>query len=105
MNWVDHSDQMINYYNLLRQTKKYWKTHFIDIALVNSYKELNPDTKSRMSHYIFRESVVRQLYGIQVTLHQSVSGRKPPAVSLHASVRMSKPKDCAQETKTYYMTM
>ena len=97
MNGVDHSDQMINYYNILRQTKKYWKTlffHFIDIALVNSYiiyKELNPDEKSRMSHYTFRESIV---CGIQITVTQSVSGRKPAAVSQHASVKMTKTRDC-----------
>lgn len=40
MNGVDRSDQLINYYNILKQTKKYWKTlslHFVDIAIVNSY--------------------------------------------------------------------
>ena len=100
MNGVDRSDQMIKYYNILRQTKKYWKTlffHFIDIALVNAYivyKELNPDQSSRMNHYIFRETVVRQLCGIQITLHQSVAGRKPTAESLHAPVKMAKARDC-----------
>lgn len=34
MNGVDHSDQMINYYNILRQTKKYWKTFCFFISLI-----------------------------------------------------------------------
>ena len=69
MNVVDCSDQMIKYYNILRQMKKYWKTlffYFIDITVVNAYivyKELNPDQSSRMNHYIFCETVVRQLCG------------------------------------------
>ena len=42
------SDQMLKYYEVLRQTKKYWKTlfhHFVDLAVVNSYiliNETNP---------------------------------------------------------------
>ena len=34
MSGVDRSDQMIKYYNVLRQTKKYWKTlffHYVDV--------------------------------------------------------------------------
>ena len=39
MSGVDRSDQMINKYNSLRKTDKYWKTifyHLLDIARVNS---------------------------------------------------------------------
>lgn len=100
MNGVDRSDQLINYYNLLRQTKKYWKTlffHYVDIALVNSYiiyKELNPDQSSRMSHYTFRETIVRQLCGIQIAFQQSVAGRKPAAECIHVPVKMDRARDC-----------
>ena len=64
MGGVDKSDQLIHYYNVLRQTKKYWKTlffHFIDIACVNAYiihKELE---RNPMSHYKFREKLTISL--------------------------------------------
>jgi len=65
MGGVDHSDQMIKYYEVLRQTKKYWKTlffHMVDLAVVNSfilYKTVHPQEK--ISHYQFREKLVRAL--------------------------------------------
>ena len=63
MGGVDRSDQLIHY-NVLRQTRKYWKTLFflfIDIAVVNSHilhkeKERNP-----LTHYKFRETLGRSL--------------------------------------------
>ena len=75
MNSVDRSDQLIKNYNILRQTKKYWKTlflHYIDTAIVNAYilyKELHPSARLRMSHFTFRETLVRQLCHIEVSLH------------------------------------
>ena len=65
MGGVDHSDQMIKYYEVLRQTHKYWKTlffHFIDLSTVNAYllyKIIHPDTKT--SHFQFREKLVQAL--------------------------------------------
>ena len=65
MGGVDRSDQMIKYYEVIRQTKKYWKTrffHLIDVSVVNSYiihKVLHPDDKT--THYEFREKLVRSL--------------------------------------------
>ena len=79
MNGVDRSDQLIKYYNVLRQTHKYWKTlflHFIDIAIVNSYiiyKEVHP--RGKLSHFSFRETLVRQLCHVEMSLHQSIAGR------------------------------
>ena len=82
MSGVDRSDQLIKNYNVLRQTKKYWNTlflYFIDIAVVNSYiiyKELHPDARQCMSHYTFRETLVRQLCGNEISFRLSVAGRK-----------------------------
>lgn len=107
MSGIDRSDQLINNYNVLRQTKKYWKTlflHFIDIAVVNSYilyKELHPDPKSRMSHYIFRETLVRQLCNIEISFHQSVGGRKSDPTIEHVSERLSNGRDCVY-CKAFY---
>ena len=40
MNGVDLSDKLIKYYNVLRPTRKYWKTlflYYLDISIVNLY--------------------------------------------------------------------
>ncbi len=100
MGGVDRSDQLIKNYNVLRQTKKYWKTlflHYIDIAVVNSYilyKHLHSDSRQRMSHYIFRETLVRQLCKIEVSICQTVAGRKSDPTIEHRSERMPTGKDC-----------
>uniref|UniRef100_A0A1X7V9B8 PiggyBac transposable element-derived protein domain-containing protein n=1 Tax=Amphimedon queenslandica TaxID=400682 RepID=A0A1X7V9B8_AMPQE len=57
MNGVDRSDQLINNYNAIQKTHKYWKTvfHYIDISIVNSYimyKDLHPQGKLKPNiHY------------------------------------------------------
>ena len=64
MGGVDRSDQLIQYYNVLRQTRKYWKTlffHFIDIAVVNSYILHTEREKKSLTHYTFRETLVKSL--------------------------------------------
>ena len=64
MGGVDRSDQPIHYYNVLRQTRKYWKTlffHFIDIAVVNSYILHTEKVWNPLTHYKFREMLVRSL--------------------------------------------
>ena len=84
MGGVDRSDQMIQYYDVVRQTRKYWKTlfyHFIDLSIVNAYilhKTIFPDDKT--SHYQFRESLVRALCHYPVELHVTTppgSGGRP----------------------------
>lgn len=97
MSGVDRSDQLIMNYNVLRQTKKYWKTlflHFIDIAVVNSYilyKEVHP-SKSRLSHYDFRETLVRELCHLEILPTQSAVARTPTLD--HVSERMEISRDC-----------
>jgi hypothetical protein len=72
---VDKSDQLINKYNMLRKTNKWWKTlffHFVDIARVNSYilyqdfRQKNIDIpglkkSKRYGQLDFTEELVRQL--------------------------------------------
>ena len=68
MGGVDCSDQLIKYYNVLRQTKKYWKTlflHSIDIAVVNAYLLHRELVEKPMSQYEFRvtcQKPYRHLY-------------------------------------------
>ena len=67
MGGVDKSDQLIHYYNVLRSSKKYWKTlffHFIDIAVVNSYIIHLETEENPLSHYHFEENLVRSLSGL-----------------------------------------
>jgi hypothetical protein len=78
MGGVDKSDQLLNKYNMLRKTNKYWKTlffHFLDIARVNSYilfqdwRKKNPDYEElhRNKNYSqlgFTEELIRQLGNI-----------------------------------------
>ena len=100
MDGVDWSDQLIKNYNILRQTRKYWKTlflHYVDIAIVNAYilyKELHPNARLHMSHFTFQETLVRQLCHIEVSVYQSVAGRKPESTIQHRSERMPKGRDC-----------
>ena len=69
------------------------------------YKDLNPVKENRMSHYLFRETIVRELCDIQESIHQSagakkqanrqlVGGKKQAKPNQHSSVRMSKARDC-----------
>ena len=60
MGGVDRLDELIHYYNVLRQTRKYWKTlffHFIDIAVVNSYILNSEKERNPLTHYKFRETI------------------------------------------------
>ena len=63
MGGVDLSDQLIKCYEVIRKTKKWWKTlffHFIDVAIVNSfiiYKSLG----SELSHKMYRVELAKSL--------------------------------------------
>ena len=61
MNDVGLFDELIKYYNILHQIRKYWKTflHFVEIAIVNSYiiyKEVYP--RGKLSHFNVHKTLV-----------------------------------------------
>ena len=65
MGGVDLSDQIIQYYGVLRKTRKWWKTlffHFIDVCVVNAfifYRSL--PGKEKTSHKDFREQLLLEI--------------------------------------------
>ena len=75
MGGVDKSDQLINKYNTLRKTNKWWKTlfyHFLDIARVNAFilfedfRQKHRDVPelqrpNRYGQLDFTEELIRQL--------------------------------------------
>ena len=94
---VDKSDQLINKYNVLRKTKKYWKMlflHSIDIVRVNSFvifckwQQENTDIvdlqrKQSYSHLDFIEELIRDLGGIVENEHVPTCN-KPLTYGKHA---------------------
>jgi hypothetical protein len=65
MGGVDLSDQLMNYYNFLRRTKKWWRkmwVHLLNMILHNAYiLNRNFGHDKKMSHYDFREEIALQL--------------------------------------------
>lgn len=65
MGGVDLSDQLMNYYNFLRRTRKWWRkmwVHLLNMIIHNAYV-LNRKfgSQKKMSHYDFRESIALEL--------------------------------------------
>lgn len=79
MGGVDSFDQLVGSYRVLRKTRKWWKTlflDFIDVGATNAYLLYNmyasqPDTDLRKLHHLeFREQLVRQLG--QIDVHEEI---------------------------------
>ncbi|XP_055877291.1 piggyBac transposable element-derived protein 4-like [Biomphalaria glabrata] len=97
MGGVDKSDQLINKYNVLRKTNKYWKTiffHMLDIARVNSYilfqdwRDKNKDVPelkrpTRYGQLNFTEELIRELGDIGIDDPVPIAS-KPPVHFKHA---------------------
>ena len=65
MGGVDRSDQLLKYYEVVRITKKYWKTifyHLVDLSAVNAFiLHKIVSTNPKITHFQFRENLVRSL--------------------------------------------
>ena len=101
MGGVDRSDQLLKNYQILRQTKKYWKTllfHFLDLATVNAYilfKDIHP--ASKVSHFRFRENLVRALCQTPDPVYPSPGSGGRPAKDFtlkHYLTRTKGNRDC-----------
>ncbi|XP_016317158.1 uncharacterized protein LOC107669448 [Sinocyclocheilus anshuiensis] len=88
MGGVDFSDSLIEYYNVLHKTTKWYKTfffHFLDIAVVNSFilhQELaKAQNKVPLTQKLFRETLVSELARAGRGKNPSSSAAKDPSTS------------------------
>ena len=91
MGGVDLSDQILQYYDVLRRTLKWWKKlffHLLNLMLVNAYKLYRKlvNGQRRRSHVKFRADIVNALIesATEVNKPKRKVGRKPtPVGRLH----------------------
>ena len=63
MGGVDLSDQLLKCYEIIRKSKKWWKTlflHFIDVAIVNSFL-IHKAIGGELNHKMFRVNLAKSL--------------------------------------------
>ena len=63
MGGVDLSDQLLKCYEIIRKSKKWWKTlflHFIDVGIVNSFI-IHKSIGGQLSHKMFRVNLAKAL--------------------------------------------
>lgn len=87
MGGVDLSDQLLKCYEIIRKSKKWWKTlflHFIDVAIVNSfiiYKSIGGE----LNHKMFRVNLAKSLVMIsEMQINPSPGPGRPPSNDVRA---------------------
>lgn len=98
MGGVDLSDALISYYDLLRKTRKWYKTlfyHFLDIAIVNAFilhKSLCQEKGEKpISQKVFRETLAMELAEV---------GRKARKVKVTTPKKEAMPEE--EEVKRHH---
>ena len=87
MGGVDLSDQLLKCYEIIRKSKKWWKTlflHFIDVPIVNSfiiYKSIGGE----LNHKMFRVNLAKSLVMIsEMQINPSPGPGRPPSNDVRA---------------------
>ena len=95
MGGVDLSDQLLQYFQMRRQTHKYWKTlfyHCIDIATTNAYilyrERLSQSQRSKYDHKGYLRSLVQDLLSTSSTLSVTSPSGTPPRSDVRAPHRL-----------------
>ena len=87
MGGVDLSDQLLQCYQVLRRTRKWWKTlffHFMDISATNAYIVHKKITEG-MTHKDFRQCLANELLErSELRLNPNPSPGRPPRSSVRA---------------------
>jgi len=74
MGGVDLSDQLLKYYEIIRKSKKWWKTlffHFFDVAIVNSFI-IHKSIGGELNHKTFRVNLAKTLLANSEILPQGL---------------------------------
>ena len=87
MGGVDLSDQLLKCYEIIRKSKKWWKTlflHFIDVAIVNSFL-IHKAIGGELNHKMFRVNLARSLLSAsEMQVNPSPGQGRPPKSDVRA---------------------
>ena len=87
MGGVDLSDQLLKCYEIIRKSKKWWKTlflHFIDVAIVNSFLR-HKAIGGELNHKMFRVNLARSLLSAsEMQVNPSPGQGRPPKSDVRA---------------------
>ena len=111
MGGVDLSDQLLQYFQMRRQTHKYWKTlfhHCIDIAATNAYilyrERLSQSQRSKYDHKGYLRCLVQDLLSTSSALSVTSPSGRPPMSDVRAPHRLQYGNDrkyCTLYTLNY----